>query len=747
MFIGSDGGSLPEPGALLSIPTTISPPASKYALKPEVEGAIRDYQWELAQPGLSGQNYIVCAPTGSGKTRVAGLVISQHLRHKKGRGKVLFVVNKVPLVQQQRSALQAMIQGAKLEEVSGDVAPHKKAVLSASLLAPDHHNSSGHSSNHTPSKHLSPSDHASSANDLGSLEGEEEETWFNFDNDIIVCTAGCLFNELSTKKISLAAVSLLVIDECHNTRKNSDYAKIMEVYIRAKLSGEDVPQVMGLTATPGAGDAARPTISSVLDHLVTFCAAIDAEGGIKIVTRNTSDLKLHQASADHATATLDGRDEEEVLIVLLVDIMVKLEELYKLKPPAESKWSQKYASWVNERLTKSQQKDSSTSRDKNSILRTLKVLSSVLKIYHNLSYDDAMEELSSLVYPSHEMATDIEHGLSQIINRLKIRLESLERVDNPLLVKLEDTLVEKFRTAPDSKAIVFVETKFEATSVDRWIKSRPKLSSIRSGVMTGQKGDAGMMTRAEQSASLSGFRGEECNLLVSTSVLEEGIDVPACNLVIRYQKVTSEIAQVQSRGRARASNSHSISIVSSKSGKKFQELLNEEKEGLVNQALTMLPAGENLRLKMKAKQANILKQEERRKQDTVYYRQLYNPAEVNIHCRSCSAFLCNASDICTIPNTLHYVVKGEEFLSNIRINVHKRSANIPRGLSRTHKLNCMKCEVQDLGVLGKWWSSPVKYPVLKCKHIKFKINGRDFQQFKQWKDVPFQVPCLDLIPS
>ena len=52
------------------------------SLLPPSEG-IRAYQRELAQPGLDGENYIICAPTGSGKTLVAANIISEHL--KKGQ--------------------------------------------------------------------------------------------------------------------------------------------------------------------------------------------------------------------------------------------------------------------------------------------------------------------------------------------------------------------------------------------------------------------------------------------------------------------------------------------------------------------------------------------------------------------------------------------------------------------------------------------------------------------------------------
>lgn len=63
--------------SLLEVDLPYPATLSKYALKPDVANSIRSYQWELAFPGLSGQNYIICAPTGTGKTHVAGLIISE----------------------------------------------------------------------------------------------------------------------------------------------------------------------------------------------------------------------------------------------------------------------------------------------------------------------------------------------------------------------------------------------------------------------------------------------------------------------------------------------------------------------------------------------------------------------------------------------------------------------------------------------------------------------------------------------
>ena len=96
--------SLEDMDVETSSETTTAP--RELALKEDIK--LRDYQEELAGPGVQGKNYILISPTGTGKTLVAGFVIVHHLNKMVGesrRGKVAFVTPTQQLTFQQKLKL------------------------------------------------------------------------------------------------------------------------------------------------------------------------------------------------------------------------------------------------------------------------------------------------------------------------------------------------------------------------------------------------------------------------------------------------------------------------------------------------------------------------------------------------------------------------------------------------------------------------------------------------------------------
>lgn len=69
------------------------------------------------------------------------------------------------------------------------------------------------------------------------------------------------------------------------------------------------------------------------------------------------------------------------------------------------------------------------------------------------------------------------------------------------------------------------------------------------------------MSFREQVLALQRFRRGETNCLFATPVAEEGIDIPECDLIIRFDMYNSVIQYIQSKGRARQANSRYISMI------------------------------------------------------------------------------------------------------------------------------------------------------------------------------------------
>jgi endoribonuclease Dicer len=119
-----------------------------------------------------------------------------------------------------------------------------------------------------------------------------------------------------------------------------------------------------------------------------------------------------------------------------------------------------------------------------------------------------------------------------------------------------------FNRTSDARCIVFVERRYTARLL-LLIAQHIGGPHLRGGMLVGVNsttGDINVSLR-QQVLTVASFRKGELNCLFATSVAEEGLDIPQCNLVVRFDLYRTMISYVQSRGRARHKNSKYLHMI------------------------------------------------------------------------------------------------------------------------------------------------------------------------------------------
>ena len=688
---------------------------------------LREYQKELARPGICGQNYIICAPTNSGKTLVAAMIIANHLEEKsqvllQQKPKVVYVVKTRTLADQQTRVLSEYIRNARAECRTGNRGEDRQRQL-----------------------HIKDALH--------------DET------NIIVCTAGKLLDELKKEDISLQRFSLMIVDECHNTEyskeySNNTFAQIMRKYLELKENVEkgQLPQVVGLTATPGVGKnpGLDPTIA--IDNLIMLCAHMDATGGIQTVQEHREELNMYVRNPESHLDTVDQTKRKE--LQRIEQEMKECEQFLGFITPFP-RWSQQYEQVVKQKRDALDESNDEKDRDKVSTVRLLEHYSQTLIKYTELphaqatDYLDNYDDLPSLDkisdYEKHilEKLSDHENHLLKSFEHLKADIKSLHGSENPILKKLELRLTDTFRQKHGSSGIVFVRTREQAEEICTWISDSDfaKSVGIKALMLVGHNnrgvGKGPGMHDEDQKWVLTEFREGRCNLLVATSMAEEGLDIEQCNLIIRLH-ISGARSKAQMKGRARAAGSDIITIVAHDAKKLFKDMINDELIQLTNYLIenNCLPSPQQLQEEITRQQTVIMENARKQKELEKSRKESHPAQDVELKCKRCKITACRGSDIYRIDKSVnhHHVVPGEEFSVLYEQVDHHKSGYLDGCtdpiIEKKYKIHCAKCN-QSWGVMGTW-PSGVSFPVLKCESFNFNVNGKP-NNFKQWKNRPFSV--------
>ena len=445
----------------------------------------RDYQTNIAATAVREPTLLVL-PTGLGKTVVALIVIADTLLN--GKGKILFLAPTKPLVQQHTAFLKEHLLNFEPIMFTGEVAP-----------------------------------------------AERKESWST--GRIIVSTPQVIENDLEEDRIDLKSVDLIVFDEAH--RAAGDYAYVSIGKRFADIGG----LVLGMTASPGS-DVAK--IAEVCDNLGITNVEIRSEFDEDVI-KYTQDVDVQYIAVN----VQEGMGPVIYLLKQIYDEQIKkLREFGYLDPkkPPTTRDLLEAGNVIRARLN--------SGRKSFNLFRAASIQSVAMKINHAIELAETQGKGALESYLEKQVKEGSEKGGSKAsrdivkdarFQQARTLVYGMQR-DHPKLEKVVPILKTQFLSKPDSRVIVFTHYR---DTCDLMKQTLEKIDGFRPVRFVGQasKGEDIGLNQKEQKEIIEKFKSGEHNILVATSIGEEGLDIPATDLVVLYEPVPSEIRTIQRRGR------------------------------------------------------------------------------------------------------------------------------------------------------------------------------------------------------
>ncbi|MDY6818981.1 MAG: DEAD/DEAH box helicase [Halobacteriales archaeon] len=448
----------------------------------------RLYQVELAGTARNAHT-LVCLPTGLGKTAVSLLVTADRLHGRGGDAKALLLAPTKPLVNQHADDYREWldIDEDRIVVFTGEVRPDDRAAL-----------------------------------------------WE--DASIVIATPQVVENDLIGGRISLADVVHLTFDECHRATGDYAYTYIAERYHQDATD----PLVTGLSASPG-GD--KEAILEICDNLgITE---------VEVMTEEDADVEDHTYETDVEWTWVELPDEvieiRDALDAVIEDRLERLKELGVVRS-VNTDISQKELNQVRGRLQKLIDNGDSSG------YKGMSVHAEVMKLRRAVELVETQSVEALRRYFERQRNAARSSGASKASQRfvsepkVKEAMRKVEAYDglHPKFRQARMLIAETLGINDGDRVIVFTESRDTAETLTDFLGEH---FQTRRFVGQGDREGSDGMTQREQQDVLDAFRAGEFEVLVSTSVAEEGLDVPQVDLVLFYEPVPTAIRSIQRKGR------------------------------------------------------------------------------------------------------------------------------------------------------------------------------------------------------
>ncbi|KAE9594842.1 putative ribonuclease III post-transcriptional gene silencing PAZ-Argonaute family [Lupinus albus] len=519
----------------------------KQDLSPYALPFARSYQLEALEKAIK-ENTIVFLETGSGKTLIAIMLLRSYayLLRKPSPYIAVFLVPKVVLVSQQAESVKSLTD-LKVGMYWGE-------------MGVDYW-------------------------DAGTWKKETEKY------EVLVMTPAILLRSLRHSFIKLNMIKVLIMDECHHARGRDPYACIMREFYHDQLqSGSfDLPRIFGMTASPIKSKVTLILISffplfypvgnsewslaenirklMTLMHSKVYTCASDAIA--EFIPISSPKFKFYKEDAipylsyEELSVKLKMLKEQSIISFRLLtmdillfrqhdDALIKSDFTQSAIDSAQKRIEKilyallfcldELGIWLALKAAESLSSNESESFSRGNSGDKLVNSFSLATVHHLTSYLPSGPEWSF----GDNIKSDMEIGL--LTSKVYCLVESL----------LE------YRDLSNIRCIVFVERVISAVVLEILLNALlPKYNSWKTKFIAGHNSGLKSQTRKKQNQIVEEFRDGLVNIIVATSILEEGLDVQSCNLVIRFDPCPTVCSFIQSRGRARMQNSDYLLMIKS----------------------------------------------------------------------------------------------------------------------------------------------------------------------------------------
>ena len=465
------------------------------------EGVIESRLYqEVIVGNASRENTLVVAPTALGKTVIA-VLLAAHRLVKFPESRVMMISTTRPLVNQHASSFKRFLR-----------IPEDEVCVFTGYTPPQ----------------------------------ERQELWKS--SKVVCATPQVIENDLISARYSLKDVSLLVFDEAHRTTGEYPYAFIAKRYVKEAEN----PLILGLTASPGGDE----------DKITEVCENLFIKN-IEVRTEKDPDVRPYIKTTEIEWVKVDlPRSFQRIKKHLEDALRERLQTLKNLGliGSAAPGIPKKDLLRLREKLQRGLSEGGAPE-----VYVGLSNVAASINLIHALELLET-QGLGTLQRYFERMQKGTSKAVKNLLKDLRVlramRLTDglAEEMHHPKLDKLMD-IIEK---APrKGRIMVFTQYRDSAQKIVEALRSLPHRRAVRFVGQASKDRDKGLSQR-EQLAILEKFRSGEYNVLVATSVAEEGLDIPKVDLVVFYEPIPSEIRSIQRRGRTGRSRAGKVVVLMTK---------------------------------------------------------------------------------------------------------------------------------------------------------------------------------------